>query len=140
MGRPVEAELLLQLRNELGIEAARAGIPGGSAVTCASPLLALSAEVALPTARAQLDAGRSARQVCNDTLNRPAGRKLHDDEGEKKHPEYRRDDQQEAPNDISRHPVSPPELKIIGRSRYLPSLVALAQACPQKISVTCGEL
>ncbi len=101
--RLVEAELLLQFRDELRVQ------PLGAAIASRRPLLlgrGLGAGADLgarPAAEACRGLDRGALQPGEDLLDRAAGGRLDDQEVEDHDPEQRRDHQQQAADDIGDH-------------------------------------
>src|SRR5215207_9176296 len=109
MRRLVEAELLLELADELRIEPLRAAVARRGRVRAGSlgPRPGAAGEVAGPARDARRRAGVDALQLRDDALDRPAGRELHGDEGQEHDPEQRRDHQQHAAGDIGGHQRNP---------------------------------
>ena len=107
MRRPVEAELQLELLDELRVEPLRAAIARGGCVGAAARLRLPAGEIAgCAAGDARGGAGIGALQLRQDALHRPARRELHDDEGDEHDAEQRRDHEQQAAGDIGEHRAS----------------------------------
>src|SRR5918995_2893771 len=106
IGRLVEAELLLQARDEFGIEPLRAAIFGWRRyVPWYAALALLAREVAAPAAEHRGGAHVGAAELRDQLLDRTARRELHDHEGHEHDAEHRWHDEQQAAKDISGHSV-----------------------------------
>ena len=102
MRRLVEAELLLELLDELRVEALRAAIARGRGVGGASRLaLRAARKIAAAAGNARGCADILPLQLGDDPLDRAAGRELHDGEGDEHDPEQGRDHQEDAARDIA---------------------------------------
>src|SRR6185312_373986 len=109
VGRLIEAELLFELLDELGIETLRATVLRARRVDLRGPLRhAAAAEVtSRRPGNTRRCAGFSTGQLGNHLFDGPAGRELHHDECHKHDPEHRRDHEKNAPDDICAHcPIS----------------------------------
>ena len=105
IGRLVEAELLLQALDELGVEPLRAAIFGRRRDIARQAALAWPrpCRIAAAAAEHRGGAGIGARQLGDEALDRSARRELHDDEGHQHDAEHGRDDEQDAAKDIGGH-------------------------------------
>src|SRR5262249_53758026 len=104
VGGLIEAELLLQLLDERGIEPARAAIFGVDGVGAGTALhLPARTEIPARTADAGGGAGLRAAELGDDVLDRSARRELHDNEGRQHDAEQGRDHEQDAPDDVGGH-------------------------------------
>ena len=102
--RLVEAELLLELLDEIRIEPLRAAVFRIDGIGGGAGLRRPRAEIAAGGARyARGRAGIRAGELRDDALDRPAGRELHDHEGDEQDAEQCRDHQEDAAGDIGAH-------------------------------------
>ena len=114
--RLVEAELLFQALDEIGIEPLRAAVfrPDGIAGRAG---LAARAEIAAGRARNPRGAaGVGAAELRDHALHRPARRELHHHERHEQDPEQGRDHQQNAAGDVGAHEL----LRLLELSRPWP--------------------
>ena len=101
--RLVEAVLLLQPLDQLGVEAAGAAVLAGVGAL-RDVELALGSHLAGPGAgNARRGAYRAAGKLRDRLLHRPAGRDLDDREVDHHDRKQRRDDQQQAADDVGEH-------------------------------------
>ena len=103
MCRLVEAELLLELLDELWIEALRAPILGTHLVLSRLGLGTRRQRVALRAANAGRGRNVSAGDLRDHPLDRPARRELNDGKADQHDPEQGRDDQQDAFQQVGGH-------------------------------------
>ena len=101
--RLVEAELLFQALDEIGIEPLRAAIFRIDGVGRRADLAARAPKSPPPPEIRDSAAGVGAGELRDHALDRPARRELHDHEGHEQDPEQRRDHQQDAAGDIGAH-------------------------------------
>src|SRR6266404_7843685 len=113
VGRLVEAELLLQALDEFRVEALRAAVFGADCVD-GGAAAGLPARPEIAARRPRDARGRSgvgARELGDDTFDRPAGGELHHHERDQHDAEQGRDHEQQAPDDVGGHVVYAPALE-----------------------------
>ncbi len=103
MGGLVEAELVLELLDERGVEPLGAAIARGHRIGGRRGAAAGCADIAAAAGNARGRRNVIAAELRDDALDRAAGRELHDGERHQQDPEQRRDHEQDAAEDIGGH-------------------------------------